>query len=47
MAAPARFTGRAGGDVLAAEIAAELTLFGLTAAALMRALLHLDTSLDS
>jgi hypothetical protein len=40
MAAPARFAGRPGGDVLATEVAAVLTLGGLTAATFVRAVLH-------
>ena len=40
MSAATRLTGRPGGDVLAAEIAAVPTLLGLTAATLVRALLH-------
>jgi hypothetical protein len=40
MAAPARFAGRPGGNVLATEVAAVLTLGGLTAATFVRAVLH-------
>jgi hypothetical protein len=44
MSAPAGLTGRARIDVLPAEVAAVLTLLSLTAASLVRAVLHPRTS---